>query len=109
MAGTTRRRLWILGVLAVLLLAAWLIVLRRRPIDPREDYAEQVRAIESKAVEIESYKAQHGSYPPPESVTAPCESCFYARTGDGFEMGFGMTLDRTYIYHGPSGQWTMTQ
>jgi hypothetical protein len=91
MAGTTRRRPGILGLgaLAVILLAVWLIVVRRRPIDPREDYPQQIRAIESRVVELERYKAHHGSYPPPESVTPPCESCFYARAGDGFEMASG--------------------
>lgn len=111
MTGTTRGRLKLLGIglLALVSLGVWLVSARRRPVDPHRDYPEEIRAIEAKVAEIERYKAAHGSYPPAESVTVPCASCFYALTDDGFEMGFGMTLDRAYIYHGPSGHWTMTQ
>lgn len=103
------RSVWAVGfgaIVAVLLLA--FVWMRTREPDVERDYRGEIQMIHDKIPELERYRSLYGQYPATGSVTLACASCYYAREGPGYEMGFGVTLDRAYVFHSSSRSWTMS-
>jgi len=97
------------SVLIVILLAGWALALRYLP--PQWFYSREIGHCEQMVLMVESYKKDHGRYPPNtdyshNGIQDDEGVYFYRQEGDRYRVGFSVGFDGHYEYDSMRGKWS---